>query len=175
MSPDLARAVEQSSVILGGRQPGRAVEHFTKAVREDGGTRAVCVLDRDDVPETSESEFDGLAFFTWRRRHIESYLLAPDAICRVIRAPGDSRVDRFFREHVPDLADERALRDLDAKRLLSDRGPLARSLGRTVGTGQIARAMRRTELHGDVVELLEKLHVAAGGRPEVSVVGRAER
>lgn len=175
VSPDLARAIERSAVILGGRQPGRATDHFARAVDDTPQTRAVCVLDRDNVPETNESEFDGLAFYTWKRRHIESYLLAPEAICRVIRAPGDGRVERFFRDHVPDLSDERALRDLDAKRLLGERGPLERSLGRSVGVGQIARAMRRTELHSEVVQLLEQIHVAAGGRPEVAVVGRLSR
>jgi hypothetical protein len=172
MSSDLARTIERSAVILGGRQPGRAVEHFARAALADGQLRAVCVLDRDDVPESRESEFDGLTIYTWQRRHIESYLLAPEAICRVIRAPGDGRVDRFFRDHVPNLEDEPALRNLDAKRLLSERGPLARSLGRAVGPGEIARAMRMAELHRDVVALLEQIRIAAGGRPEVSVLGR---
>src|SRR5215469_15523938 len=45
LAPDLARALVQAAVILGGRQPARAVDHF-RALRSEGvALRGLCVPD----------------------------------------------------------------------------------------------------------------------------------
>ena len=87
--PALAGRLSRASVILGGKQPVRAVEHFRSLGGAASGRRALCVLDRDDGatdPDEAGAE-PGLEFFTWRRRHIESYLLVPSAIERTLRRP----------------------------------------------------------------------------------------
>jgi hypothetical protein len=153
----LARAVRETAVILGGRQLGRAVSHFAGAAATRPGLQGVCVLDRDDQAEAPGGT-GGLEVFMWSRRHIESYLLVPAAIQRGLRLPEhDVRASRLLRQHLPNAADERTLRDLDAKRLLGATGPIARGLGRPLVLGRIARAMRADELHGDVSGLLERL------------------
>jgi hypothetical protein len=153
----LARAVRDTAVILGGRQLGRALSHFAEAAAARPGLRGLCVLDRDDGAEAPGGA-EGLEIFVWSRRHIESYLLVPAAIQRALRLPEhDGRVSRLLRQHLPNAADEGTLRDLDAKRLLSATGPIARGLGRPLALGRIARAMRAEELHGDVSGLMAKL------------------
>jgi len=156
----LARAVRESAVILGGRQLARAAAHFAEESAARPGLQGLCVLDRDGG-EDAPGSADGLEVFTWSRRHIESYLLVPAAIHRALRLPEhDGRVSRLLRRHLPTTAAEHTLRDLDAKRLLADTGPIARGLGRSLALGRIARAMRPEELHADVAELLERLREA---------------
>ena len=158
--PAPARRLFAASVILGGRQPARAVEHFRSLGGGAGGARALCLLDRDDghhgkPPECSEP---GLEFFTWSRRHIESYLLVPSAIRRALRLhEDDGRVERVLREHLPPAGDEEAYRAVDAKRLLGPKGTLPRALGRPLPLGGIARATRESELHADVHALFALL------------------
>jgi len=177
LSPRFSRRMAESSVILGGRQPARAVEHFRGLGGASAGARAFCVLDRDHGGHEhldGPSAEPGLEFYTWRRRHIESYLLVPAAIRRALRLDRhDPRVDRLFREHLPSLDDEQAMAEVDAKRLLDGRGPLARGLGREIVPGRVARAMREAELHGDVTELFARLNEGMGLRvPESCVVER---
>jgi hypothetical protein len=159
MIPALARRLFGTSVILGGRQPARALEHFRQLGGAGSGVRAVCVLDRDDRGEpTPEAVEPGLEFFTWSRRHIESYLLVPDAIARSLdEAPGDRRVARILREHIPPPDDEAAFRSFDAKRVLGPKGVLTRELGRPIALGRVARVTRETELHPDVHALFARL------------------
>ena len=157
--PSLARPLFRASVILGGRQPARAVEHFRSLGGASSGVRALCVLDRDDVGEAApEAPEPGLEYFTWTRRHIESYLLVPAAIERSLdEAPGDRRVVRLLREHLPEEGDEEAYRSFDAKRLLGPSGVLARTLRRPIALGRVARVTRETELHPDVHALFARL------------------
>jgi hypothetical protein len=151
--PSLTRSLSRASVILGGRQPARAIEHFRRLNGDAGGARALCVLDRDDeqdagAPAASEP---GLEFFTWSRRHIESYLLVPAAIRRALRLrDADARLDRVLRHHLPPAGDETAYRALDAKRLLASNGVLTRALGCAIPLAQVARSTRAEELHADV-------------------------
>jgi hypothetical protein len=165
--PGLLGVIESSAVILGGRQPARAAEHFRRMGAPGASLRGLCVLDRDATvaartQDAAEGEgVPGLAVFTWSRRHIESYLLAPDAIRRGLRlARDDLRVERILRAALPDPGDERAWRDVDAKRLLGRNGPLARGLGRSVPLGRIARAMRDGEIHPDVHRLFAAVREA---------------
>jgi len=158
LSPALERVLEHASVILGGRQPARAVEHF-RAFRDAAGeVRGLCVLDRDvDAAPAPQSEV-GLEFYTWGRRHIESYLLVPAAIRRALHlAPDDPRFERILRHQLPATNDETALREVNAKRLLGAAGSLSHTLGRSLPLGRIARAMLRTELHPDILALFERV------------------
>lgn len=172
-SPPLARVLPGVTVILGGRQPARAAEHFRAARERDGAAAGLCVLDRDgrDGSAPTGADAPGLEFFTWGRRHIESYLLVPDAIRRSLRlAADDSRIERFFRSELPPADDEAALRDLAAKPLFAAHGRLERLVGRRVLPGHVARAMRPGELHADVRALLERLGAALGIREAAAFV-----
>ncbi len=175
VAPELARALVQAAVILGGRQPARAADHFRAIRSECAAARGLCVLDRDgsapSLPPTGSTE-PGLEFFTWGRRHIESYLLVPDAILRAAGVPReDPRQTRLVQRHLPPLHDEPALRELHAKALLAEGGPLSRALGRPLSPAHIARQMDRQHLHPDVLDLLDRvaagLEGASGGGPAV--------
>ena len=163
MLPSVARRLFRSSVILGGRRPARAIEHFRRAGGFEQGVRGLCILDRDHGASPVEDSEPGLEFFTWGRRHIESYLLVPDAICRTLARAGDEpRVHRAFREHLPEPSDEAAYRSVDAKRLLSPKGPLPAALGTPISLHAVARATRNDELHPDVHRLFEQLRQRLG-------------
>jgi hypothetical protein len=163
LSPPLARAVARSAVILGGRQPARAVSHFQELLAAGEQWRGLCVLDRDEggVACSGSSLEEGLDVFTWRRRHIESYLLVPDAIRRGLRISPDEPRQRALRDLLPDPTDEVALGGFDAKRLLSRNGALAQAVG-SITPGRIARTMRPEEFHPDVHALLSRLREAFG-------------
>jgi hypothetical protein len=170
LQPALARQIIASTVILGGRQPQRALQHFRSRGGTASGVRALCILDRDDgagshPPVDGES---GLEFFTWSRRHIESYLLVPDALRRTLcLAESDSLLERILDRHLPPAEDESAYRDVDAKRLIGPNGILPRALGRSVPLSGVARATRENELHADVHELFGRLHgLLAVAQPE---------
>ncbi len=163
LSPSLGDELSRSSVILGGRQPERAVEHFRSISQSSAAARGVCVLDRDDAPtsEPPAGAAPGLEFFTWSRRHIESYLLVPDAIRRALRHHGGHpRVSRALEQHVPAPDDEDTLREIDAKRLLSAQGALARAFGRPLQPGRVAREMFVGELHPDIRALFDRMRHA---------------
>jgi len=165
--PAEGRRLFGASVILGGRQPARALDHFRRLGGSRAGLRALCILDRDDgaAEATQEPEEDALEFFTWGRRHIESYLLVASAIGRALRLPDrDGRVERVLREHVPAEGDEAAWRDLDAKRLLAPSGSLPRALGAALRPAAIARSMRPAELHADVLDCFARLRGGLGIR-----------
>jgi hypothetical protein len=173
LSPPLARAVASSAVILGGRQPARAVSHFQRLSAAGGDWRGLCVLDRDEGrPERADSPLeDGLEVFTWRRRHIESYLLVPEAIRRGLRISPDEPRRRALHDLLPDPTDEVALGEFDAKRLLGRNGALAQAVG-SITPGRIARTMRPEEFHPDVHALLSRLREAFGmAGPLVAVRG----
>ena len=172
LSPALARAVARCSVILGGRRPVRALEHFERlpgasvaSRRAEAEPRAVCVLDGDGLadPVAHEPLPVGFEFFTWPRRQIESYLLVPTAIRHCMRlSAGDSRLTRLLAELLPEPSDELAMRNLDAKRLLDPKGCLARELGAPISPAGIARRMNRSDLHPDVLSLLGRLRRGVG-------------
>jgi hypothetical protein len=160
-------------VILGGRQPARAVSHFQDLQAAGGTWRGLCVLDRDEAgPVRAGTPLEeGLDVFTWQRRHIESYLLVPDAIRRGLRISPDERRQRTLRDLLPDPMDEVALGQFDAKRLLGPNGALAQEVGR-ITPGRIARTMRPEEFHRDVHALLSRLREAFGmAGPLVAVRG----
>jgi hypothetical protein len=173
VSPILARGIGSCAVILGGRQPARAVSHFRELRARAEAERGLCVLDRDGESGALRlaDEEPGLDFFTWRRRHIESYLLVPDAIRRSARAPAELRVLRSLRALLPPADDEAALADLDAKRLLARHGPLDQLLG-PLPPSRIARAMRADELHPDVRDLLDRVRAGLGLPEDVLRVTR---
>ncbi len=166
ISPRLSRTVAESAVILGGRRPARALEHFQDVLGETGRARAMCVLDRDGHDGAGERSAareapHGLEFFTWPRRHIESYLLVPTAMRRCM---GMRRRDPRLAEVLVDLPGESGgarLEELDAKRLLAEKSSLARELGVPLSAARIARCMSRGDLHADVLDLLDRLDQAS--------------
>ena len=161
--PAAATALSRSTVLLGGKQPVRAVEHFRRLGGAESGLRALCVLDRDDEAGGTAPPEPGIEFFTWRRRHIESYLLVPSAIRRTLgRGRAGPRVDRALRDHIPAPAEEDAYRELDAKWLLSPGGPLSRTLGRPLSLSRVARATRESELHDDVHDCFARVKRGMG-------------
>jgi hypothetical protein len=157
--PREAHRVFDRVVILGGRQPARAREHFAREVGAGRARGGLCVLDRDAGGEEASS--GPLEFFTWSRRHIESYLLVPAALRRVLGAGAEeARLERALRELLPPALDEAAHQQIDAKRLLGPHGPLARALGRPLPLARIARATREEEHHPDVHALFGRLRDA---------------
>jgi hypothetical protein len=161
--PSVARRLFGASVILGGRRPARAIEHFRRAGGLDRGIRGLCILDRDDGVQPEANAEPGLEFFTWGRRHIESYLLVPDAICRTLHHAADiARAQRALKEHLPVASDEAAYRSVDAKRLLAPRGLLPSALGHPISLHGVARATRRHELHSDVHDVFDRLRERLG-------------
>jgi hypothetical protein len=163
VSPALAEALARATVILGGCRPARAAEHFRELRDADAAARGLCVLDRDaeGAPRPRAVEEPGLEFFTWGRRHIESYLLVPSAIRRSLRLPADdARVERFFRSQLP--GDEAGLGAIDAKPLFAFQGELQQLLGRAVRPVHVARAMFAGEIHADVLELLARVRAGVG-------------
>jgi hypothetical protein len=165
VAPAVARALPEVTVILGGCQPVRAAEHFRGVRARTEAARGLCVLDRDVDPKPmpARAREPGLEFFTWGRRHIESYLLVPEAICRAAQIPsGDRRRARWFEQTLPPAHDESAFAELDAKPLFAHHGALQRLLGRPLRPVQVARAMRHDELHAHVHALLDRLRMALG-------------
>ena len=174
LSPALGRSLVEAAVILGGRQPARAAAHLReRAARQEGEIAGLCLLDRDrDASAVPLRDPEPrLEFFTWSRLHIESYLLVPDAIRRGLRVDDhDGHFTRWLRRELPPLEDETRMREVDAKRWLGPKGPLARALGRPVSPGRIARAMRPDEFHPDVHRLLERLRTLLGDADASPVV-----
>jgi hypothetical protein len=153
--PERGPDVLADTVILGGRRPARAVEHFRGRA---AGTHGLCVLDRDEDAASALDAQDGLEFFTWSRRHIESYLLVASAIRRALSLPSsDHRLEAALERELPSAEDASGWRAFDAKRLLAETGPLARLLGRPLPLARIARATREDELHADVLDMFERL------------------
>jgi hypothetical protein len=161
LSPPLSRAFAGACVILGGRQPARAVDHLSSRRELLGSAEGLCILDGDTIAAPSPKACEGLEYFTWRRRHIESYLLVPAAIARTTGS-SDGRLLRLLADELPDPGDERALLGFDAKRFLGPKGPLARLLGRPVPAGGIARAMRAEEIHEEVRSLCGRIAAGLG-------------
>lgn len=172
LMPIEARPLFRGCVIMGGRRPERALEHY----RSSETTRGLCVLDCDDENVPVPPAEDGLEFFTWTRRHIESYVLVPAAIERVLGLrPDDRRIERLLAAHLPEPRDAVSWRQLDAKQLLGRQGELSQVLGKSIPLARIARATREEELHTDVIDLFARLRdglgpapARGGGRPPTS-------
>lgn len=178
--PGLARCIEHNTVILGGRRPARALEDFRKRGGAEAGLRGLIVLDRDDHADDHESSGTtprevGLETFVWSLRHIESYLLVPAALRRVLRIPVDDlRVELAIADHVSKQAAVNGSGSgaIHAKRILGAGGSLSEALGMELRAGEIARAMRADDLHEDVLALFRRIGTLSGlvaSGPEVVV------
>lgn len=209
IDPSVARCIERNTVILGGRQPARAVRDFRKRGGEEAGWTGLVVLDRDDHLEqgviaasepnasdilvnlegddanrsqaaalnrpaplnqaaapnvASEEELGGLELFVWGRRHIESYLLVPAAIRRVLKISADDpRVDQALNDAAGAASDQDSLH---AKRILGPGGSLSEAVGAPLRAGEIARAMRREDFHNDVLALFGRIGTLSGATPK---------
>ena len=179
MSPRLSQLLSGRLVIMGGRRPARAIEHFREKIRGGRQGHGLVVLDRDHHSESDSLPLSepGLEFFTWRRRHIESYVLVPSAIQRLLGTAVDAaQFSRLMNDHLPHLDDEDFCRQLDAKRLLRPNGPLARDLGGQISASSIAGCMLPHEFHSDVIELYGRIESAMGlTPPKLQVVRRTRR
>jgi len=172
VAPVFGPTLERSTVILGGRQPARAVDDFRRRGGVDAGFAGLVVLDRDDhdhpgpVPGGREL-LPGLEIFVWSLRHIESYLLVPAAIRRVApHAPDDRTLSSWIEDHGRGASgtESAAGRRVGphAKRMLGAGGALCESLGVELRAGEIAKAMRRDELHADVHALFARIAALRG-------------
>jgi hypothetical protein len=72
ISPRLGRAVDDVSVILGGRQPARAAAHLRQQRSRDASARGLCVLDGDAGAVGSPPQEPRHQLFNWTRPHIQS-------------------------------------------------------------------------------------------------------
>jgi hypothetical protein len=172
VDPQLARLIEGQAVILGGRRPARALSDFRKRGGTAAGLTGLVVLDRDDHDDIGVVvDEDALEVFVWSQRHIESYLLVPAVLRRLVGLdPADRRIERFVENEENDSA------SLHAKRILGAGGSLSEVLGAQLRAEQIARAMRREDLHQDILDLFARISQAAGlcpSRPEVVVRSRS--
>ncbi|MCP5039393.1 MAG: hypothetical protein GY944_00100 [bacterium] len=165
LSPELARTMDPCVRILGGRKPDRAAALFGEMVASAAEAshatpRALCVLDRDDPLRLSDHypECSALEFVVWKRRQIESYLLVPGAI-RLCVAKGrdNAKMDRVLETSLPEPDNEHAFRELDAKRVLGARGPIASVLGRPLRAREIVRNMSPLDIHPDVKDVLGRV------------------
>lgn len=164
ISRRLARHLDSRIVILGGRRPERARDHFRAERTVDPSGRGLVVLDRDHhTPADDLSCLEpGLEIFTWQRRHIESYLLVAPAIRRALRhAVEPDLLDRLIEDCVPAPDDEEACREANAKKILGSKGQLAQSAGGRLSPAGVARSMRLEEYHPEIIALYERIsHVA---------------
>ena len=175
LSPELSRAMDPCMRILGGRKPDRAARLFAELAdqaHEEGRTvpRGLCVLDRDDPTSVPDiyPEQDRLEFVVWNRRQIESYLLVPGAIQRCVGNGRDAaKVERVLESALPAPENEHGFREVDAKRLLGARGPIANILGRPLRARDIVRNMSPVDIHEDVKDVLgrvrDRIEVPARG------------
>ena len=171
VDPGLARCIESSTIILGGRQPARALSDFEKRGGTSAGYSGIVLLDRDHHDQLEAASADepgfaavGLEVFVWSLRHIESYLLVPAAIRRMLGLEIDDRtVERFLAE-LP--AEALGAESLHAKRVLGAGGLLSEALGAELRAGDIARAMRLDDLHADVRLLLDRIGSLSGQSPK---------
>jgi hypothetical protein len=184
VQPEVVRCIERNTVILGGRQPARALRDFERKGGPAHGWRGLIVLDRDHHAQLDAAEqasrraldaTQGLELFVWSLRHIESYLLVPAAIRRVLGVgEDDPRVDRALSAARTAASHDgsAAREDPHAKRILGSGGALSEALGETLAPGAIARAMRQEELHTDVHALFARIGQLTGiaaRTPEVVV------
>lgn len=170
VAPVFGGILERSTVILGGRQPARAVDDFRRRGGAEAGLTGLVVLDRDDHDDLRPDDRQlapGLELFVWSLRHIESYLLVPAAIRRVApHAPDDRTLSTWIEDHAAEgarasVAGRRRVGP-HAKRMLGAGGALCESLGVELRAGEIARAMRRDELHPDVHDLFARIAALRG-------------
>ncbi|BDG71886.1 hypothetical protein Rmf_18150 [Roseomonas fluvialis] len=135
--------------------------------------KALSLRDRDDLEinhvnkltledkSVKNSEAD-LLIRVWRRRHIENYLMCPDAISRaLIRYVED--VEQFFQSHAIVIPPNFASRDIPAA-LADARGKEmiregANSLYRNfnISPEDIAKEMREDEIADDIKEILAQI------------------
>ncbi len=174
LSPRLARAMDPCVRILGGRRPARAVELFRDLADEAGPAtpRGICILDRDTphpgAPQEVLPDEPKLDFVVWGRRHIESYLVVPEAIRRCLARKADaSSIDRFSADYLPQDIDEEYFHSFNAKHLLAGLGPIARTFGRPLRPRDIVHRMLPNEIHPDVRQVLATVSASLSEPAEV--------
>lgn len=141
---------------------------------------SISLVDRDfqtvastdlNLQDKEYGDDDGNGFSTrkWRRRHIEGYLLHPDAIARASKRGADEVIRHVTAHHALDISgrvvDQREpelLLQANAKDILEEHDhSMARDFG--VSKYDIATAMRRQEIPRDVEILLGEIRAVLGG------------
>lgn len=171
--------------ILGGRDPKEAREHFLGVRSFSSSARAVCVLDPDLdrkslLDRVNHNSEPGLEFRLWERRHLESYLLVPEAIERAIfpeKPLMEGYISKRFRDFLSEqpravvfpeaVQDYRTLsldwmKTFDAKREVFSPGEedgsfLLREGHPDIAPQHVAQCMRQEEIHDDVRNAIARI------------------
>ena len=175
--------------VLGGRDPKSAREHYlgVRSFRDD--CAGICLLDPDiDRPGLQEAvrhhREEGLEFFIWQRRHLESYMLVPEAIARAANmgAMFENQIIEAFRDFLAarpravlfpeNVEDYRKLHldwmeTFDAKRWIfspypKDGGFIHIHAGGNITPQHVAQCMTSDEVHEDVARFIERLYALCG-------------
>ncbi len=174
--------------VLGGRDPKGARDHFlgVKSFRKDCSGLAVFDPDLNPAPLLDSVEHcreRGLTFHVWRRRHLESYLLVPEAMARAIdfgplferrsteafrRFLGDPPRAILFPDTVRDYRTFHLewMETFDAKRQIFSPVPDDMSFihlhaGGTITPQHVAQNMLPEEVHQEIREFLDTLYELA--------------
>lgn len=155
-----------------GRNPREAKGHLFALKAIHPSIRGMLLLDGDNrnLPD-HEIVADGLEIVRWKRYEIENYLLAPDAIRRLLSPPderdlfSDKSADNaieFLREQLPatffddPLFDSAAVVSVPASKKLLPQ--MFESVGREMEKKDyflLAAQMRPSEIHADVIAVLD--------------------
>lgn len=156
-----------------GRNPREARGHLfaLRAIRAEA--KGLLILDGDNrnLPER-ELTADGLTIARWARYEIENYLIVPDALRRFITGdspdlftqPAAARAEAYLRSQLPPQTFEHPLTDnatVLSIRASKDLLPqVFEAAGMTVEKEDfflIARQMKPSEIHSDVVAMLDQI------------------
>ena len=172
--------------VLGGRDPKEAREHFQGVKSFKPKTQGVCVLDPDLNREAllqsvAHHQEAGLEYHVWTRRHVESYLLVPEAIARAVHPDNPlleaglpERLRSFlsaaprgyaFPQQVPDYTTFHLdwMQTFDAKREIfspseSDNSFILAEERPDITPEHVAQDMHPEELHSDVKRLIDRIY-----------------
>jgi hypothetical protein len=135
--------------------------------------KAISIRDRDDQElaqvdrdtlrdKTYGADVDGLFLRVWRRRHIENYLMQPNAISRASGYPLDV-VHEFFATHalaIPENFTSKDVADVislaPGKQIIQDSSTCAKAVF-GVTPIDIASAMNADEISDDIVTLIDQI------------------
>lgn len=148
-------------------------KHLVFALREDiPGLTAVSLRDRDeqslanvadDLTDRAYQATDGYYHLVWRRRNIDSYLLHPAAVARVLGVDAEVVKTQLADRHalaIPSNFTDRlvpdSLLDADGKKILWE-GPDALLGGTALKSVDIARSLAADEICQDLATLLDRL------------------
>lgn len=146
---------------------------FLQLQKEVPGLKAISIRDRDDLSlesvdvdtlrdKSTTSPHDDMLIRVWRRRHIENYLLLPDAIARAAERPPADAIDLMIK-HALTVPSDFTSKNVAAA-MIDARGKeitqkSSNSVKSTFGIQpiEIAQAMEKDEICEDVIVFLSQL------------------